>query len=354
MTTAEIANKLGISRATVSRVLNNNPNVKPATRQKVLNALKEANYIPNETARSLVMKKEYRIAVIVFSHPSFFWAQVEAGVNIARNDLASQGVTVDYFVTDMLKPEEQLELIRTLPQQGYHGIAIAPNNPQMLSNDIDQLSNSGFPIVIINVEIPTASQLCYIGCDYIQSGILAGELFSRFLPSPSDILVLTLRDSVYSVEQRITGFRKELSRHDHLNIRRIERFNRDSSDVYSTLMRLLAQTPDFGGIYVSFDALVQTAEAVRDLKLNPIPVIIGYDLNETIFKLLKDRQIAATICHEPFNQGYYAVKILHRYLIRNIAPSSSLMYNKLEVIMASNAKYYMTETLQTEMFHTAE
>lgn len=254
----------------------------------------------------------------------------------------------------MLKPEEQLELIRTLPQQGYHGIAIAPNNPQMLSNDIDKLSNSGFPIVIINVEIPTASQLCYIGCDYIQSGILAGELFSRFLPAPSDILVLTLRDSVYSVEQRITGFRKELSRHDRLNIGRIERFNRDSSDVYSTLMQLLAQFPNFGGIYVSFDALVQTAEAVRDLKLNPVPVIIGYDLNETIFKLLKNRQIAATICHEPFNQGYYAVKILHRYLVRNIAPSSSLMYNKLEVIMASNAKYYMTETLQTEMFHTTE
>lgn len=352
MTTSEIAKKLGISRATVSRVLNNNPNVKPETRQKVLAALKELNYIPNETARSLVMRKEYRIAVIVFSAPSFFWAQVENGVNIARNDLASQGVVVDYFVTDILKPEEQLDLIRTLPGQGYHAIAIAPNNPQMLSNEIDRLSNSGFPIVIINVEIPTANQLCYIGCDYIQSGILAGELFGKFLPGPANILVLTLKDFVHSIQQRITGFRKELSRHENLNIKRIERFNRDSSDVYESLCSLFSHSDDFQGIYVSFDALVQTAEAVKKFGLNP--VIIGYDLDERIFNCLKEGTVSATICHEPFNQGYFAVKILHRYLVRGIRPSSSLMYNKLEIITASNAKYYMSETLQTELFHTIE
>ena len=350
MTTSEIAERLGISRGTVSRGLNNHPNVKPETRQRVLAAIKELNYIPNETARSLVMKKAYRIAVITFSQPAFFWAQVENGVNTAQNDLASQGVVVEQFVTDILKPEEQLELIKTLPQRGYHGIAIAPNNPQLLATEIDRLSNSGFPIVIINAEISTANQLCYIGCDYTQSGILAGELFSKFLPAPSDILVLTLKDSVNAIEQRITGFRKELSQHEHLTIKRIERFSRDSSGVYETLIKLLSETPAFQGIYVSFDALVQTANAVLALHLDPIPVIIGYDLNENIFKRLKNNTIAATICHEPFNQGYFAVKILHRFLDKNISPASSLMYNKREVVMTSNAKYYMNEILQTEMF----
>lgn len=108
--------------------------------------------------------------------------------------------------------------------------------------------------------------------------------------------------------------------------------------------------PDFQGIFVSFDALVQTADAVKALNLDPAPVIVGYDLNEKIFQCLKDRLITATICHEPFNQGYFAVKILHRFLNKGIYPSSSLMYNKLEIVMASNAKCYMNETLQTELF----
>ena len=93
-------------------------------------------------------------------------------------------------------------------------------------------------------------------------------------------------------------------------------------------------------------------DAVQALKLDPAPVIVGYDLNENIFERLKNKYITATICHEPFNQGYFAVKILHRYLLKKVHPSSSLMYNKLEVVMASNAKYYMNETLQTELFVT--
>ena len=348
MTTSEIAKRLGISRGTVSRVLNGHPNVKPETRQKVLNAVKELNYIPNETARSLVMQKAYRLAVIVFSRPEFFWAQVENGVNSARVELASQGVLVDYFVTDILKPEEQVELIRTLPHQGYHGIAIAPNNPQLLAGEIDSLSNRGFPVVIINVEIPTANQLCYIGCDYAQSGVMAGELFAKFHPAPADLLILALKDSVSSIEQRITGFRRELSRHKQLNIKRIEPFRRDSSDVYETLLHLLSEPNGYQGIFVSFDALAQTVQAVKDLDLHPVPTIIGYDLNEDIYDGLKNQYIAATICHEPFHQGYYAVKILHRFLDKGIYPTSTLMYNKLEVILASNAKYYLKEALLSD------
>lgn len=345
MTTTEIAKRLGISRGTVSRVLNNHPNVNPETRKRVLAAIEELNYIPNETARSLVMQKAYRIAVIVFSQPAFFWEQVESGVNSARTELASLGVIVDYFVTDILNPQEQLDLIQKLPGQGYQAIAIAPNNPQLLAAEIDALSNRGFPVVIINVEIPSANQLCYIGCDYIQSGRVAGELFSRFLPEPSDILILALRDFVSSMEQRIIGFRKELSRHKHLTIKRIEQFSRDSSDVYESLTALLQNSPPYQGIFVSFDALIQTVQAVKNLHLDPLPVIIGYDLNDEIYEELKNGFIAATICHEPFNQGYFAVKILHRFLDKGIYPSSSLMYNKIEIVLPSNAKYYMNETL---------
>lgn len=350
MTTSEIAQKLGISRGTVSRVLNNHPNVKPETRRQVLEAIKELNYIPNETARSLVMKKKYRIAVIVFSHPVFFWESVERGVNTARHDLASQGVSVDYFITDILKPEQQLQLIQSLPAQGYHGIIIAPNNPKLLAGEIDRLSNSGFPIVIINVEIPTANQLCYIGCDYIQSGVLAGELFSKFLTQPSDLLVLTLKDPVYAIEQRLTGFRRELAKYGHLSISRIERFHRDGSGVYERLIAMRPDLSSYQGIFVSFDALEQTAAALQHLKINPAPVVIGYDLNTEIFDQMKHGRISATICHEPFNQGYFAVKILYRFLQKEIRPSSSLMYNKLEVVTPANAKYYLDEPLQTELF----
>lgn len=351
MTTSELAKQLGISRGTISRVINNHPNVKEETRQRVQEALKEYSYTPNETARSLVMKKKFRLAVIVFSEPAFFWKQVECGVTTAHNELKSQGVAVDYFVTNILNPTEQINLIKRLPNEGYDGIAIAPNNPNLLSEEIEKLSDRGFPIVIINSEIPSVNQLCYIGCDYTQSGALAAELFSKVLTDSCQIVILTLKDSVNAIEQRITGFRKELSRHDNMRLKQICRFSRNAEGVYEEVRNLLNTNSDIDGIYVSFGALEQTAQALLDSKYQKKPIIVGYDLNDSIYDYLKSGAITATICHEPFNQGYFAIKILHRYINRGIIPSSSLMYNKLEVIFASNAKYYINEHMHLEMFH---
>jgi len=49
----DIADKCGVSIATVSRVLNNNPNVSAATRAKILAVMEETNYTPSALARSL-------------------------------------------------------------------------------------------------------------------------------------------------------------------------------------------------------------------------------------------------------------------------------------------------------------
>lgn len=61
-TVAEVA---GVSKSTVSRVLNNQENVRPETRQKVMAAIEKLNYRPSSTARLLVTKKSRTIGVVV-------------------------------------------------------------------------------------------------------------------------------------------------------------------------------------------------------------------------------------------------------------------------------------------------
>ncbi|HHW49407.1 MAG TPA: substrate-binding domain-containing protein [Clostridiaceae bacterium] len=351
MTTSEIAKKLGISRGTVSRVINNHPNVKEETRKKVLEALKASNYIPNEAARALVMKRNFKIAVVVFSEPKFFWKQVEFGVNSAHNELKPHGVKVEYFVTDILKPDEQLELLRDLPNQGFDAIAIAPNNPLLLVEQIDAISTSNIPVVIINVDIPTANRLCYVGCNYIHSGALACEILAKCMNYNGHVLILTLQDQVIAIEQRVTGFRQELSNYRNIYIDQVSRFNRLAEGVYDEVYSILNKNHEINGIYVSFGALEQTAQAVIDANMVNKVSVVGYDLSETIYDYMKKGAITATICHEPFNQGYFAVKILHNYLRSGIMPSSSIMYTKLEAIFSRNASYYLNEQKHLELFH---
>lgn len=65
MNSNEIAKLVGVSRSTVSRVINNYPDIPPATREKVLKAIKENNYYPNSSARRLVGKKNSTLGIFV-------------------------------------------------------------------------------------------------------------------------------------------------------------------------------------------------------------------------------------------------------------------------------------------------
>jgi len=64
----DIANVTGFSIATVSKVLRNDPYVKDSTRKKILEVIKTTGFVPDEVARSLVMKKTTNfIGLIILS-----------------------------------------------------------------------------------------------------------------------------------------------------------------------------------------------------------------------------------------------------------------------------------------------
>ena len=72
-TIREVALKSGVGIGTVSRVINNSPQISEETRKKVLKAIKELNYVPNVAGKRLSQNRSYVIAIIVpvIDHPYF-------------------------------------------------------------------------------------------------------------------------------------------------------------------------------------------------------------------------------------------------------------------------------------------
>src|SRR6266850_1816786 len=98
VTLDEIAELAGVGRSTVSRVLNNDPRVRDATRERILEIVRRENYQPNFAARSLASGRSDVIgAVVPMALPSVFtdpfFPQFLEGVSAARaaGDGASQG-----------------------------------------------------------------------------------------------------------------------------------------------------------------------------------------------------------------------------------------------------------------------
>ena len=81
VTIKDIAEKTGVSYATVSRTLNHLSGVNAATREKILAAAHEMGYRPNIHARSLKTNKTYSIALIVPDISNPFFADLAFAVN---------------------------------------------------------------------------------------------------------------------------------------------------------------------------------------------------------------------------------------------------------------------------------
>src|SRR3546814_443088 len=76
----DVAAAAGVSMKTVSRVLNNEPNVREETRERVLDAVARLQYRPNASARSLAGQRSYVIA-LVYDNPSRnYLMEIQAGV----------------------------------------------------------------------------------------------------------------------------------------------------------------------------------------------------------------------------------------------------------------------------------
>ena len=76
MTIKDIAKACGVSVSTVSRVLNNRPDVSEPVRRKVLDVVEANGYIPNDSARDLVRSRSDALGVVVRGSGNLFFSAV--------------------------------------------------------------------------------------------------------------------------------------------------------------------------------------------------------------------------------------------------------------------------------------
>ncbi len=91
MTIKDIAKMCGVSVSTVSRVLNNHPDVSESVRKNVLEAVAAAHYVPNNSARDLVRTPEDSIGLIVRGAENPFYSVI---INAIEKECDQQGFTL--------------------------------------------------------------------------------------------------------------------------------------------------------------------------------------------------------------------------------------------------------------------
>ena len=106
-TIQDIAADLGYSAMTVSRALNDHPDVKDETRERILQRAQELNYRPNRWARSLVTRRSNVIGVVIPEITHTFFADIVQGV---QQEITDQGYTLMLCHSGRSVRDEQHEI----------------------------------------------------------------------------------------------------------------------------------------------------------------------------------------------------------------------------------------------------
>ena len=122
LTIKEIAELAGVSKSTVSRVLNNNGYVGEETRQRIEKVIKEQNYTPSAAAVSLSKQETNTIGVIIPEIDNAFFGEIIKGIT----EIADQQDFSIICCDTQNKAEKELRALKMLEQQRVRGILFTP------------------------------------------------------------------------------------------------------------------------------------------------------------------------------------------------------------------------------------
>jgi len=149
ITIYDVAREANVSMATVSRVVNGNPNVKPTTRKKVLATIERLGYRPNAVARGLASKKTTTVGAIIPDISNIFFSELARGIE----DIATMYKYNIILSSSDQNKDKELQLINTMLEKQVDGILFMGGN---ISEDhIHQFKTSSVPVVLASTYDPT-------------------------------------------------------------------------------------------------------------------------------------------------------------------------------------------------------
>ena len=124
ITIYDVAREANVSMATVSRVVNGNPNVKPTTRKKVMEVIDRLGYRPNAVARGLASKKTTTVGVIIPDISNLIFAELARGIE----DIATMYNYNIILSNSDQNVDKELRLLNTMLGKQVDGLVFMSGN----------------------------------------------------------------------------------------------------------------------------------------------------------------------------------------------------------------------------------
>jgi len=272
-TIKDVATKVGVSAATVSRVLNGEK-VSADTKEKVLKAIKHIGYHPNPIARSLRTQKTQTIGFVVPDYGPFFMQIAK----VVEDVLSRYGYSMLVCYSDE-NPEKEMARIKMLMEKQVDGMLIAPTSDQ--DDYLVKINERGIPIILIDRMLKDL-QIDRVLVDNVNGAYQAVE--HLITKKYRRIGIINGRQEVTTGEERYRGYLRVLEDYNLLIDRDIIRFGDFSAESGYKLMKELMCLSDppaavfVTNCYMTIGAMLTMKE--MGIKVPDDVAIVSFDDSE--------------------------------------------------------------------------
>jgi len=306
ITIYDVAREANVSMATVSRVVNGNPNVKPTTRKKVLATIERLGYRPNAVARGLASKKTTTVGAIIPDISSIFFSELARGIE----DIATMYKYNIILSNSDQKKEKEIHLINTMLEKQVDGIVFMGG--EITDEHIHQFSTANVPVVLAATS-DASNKLPSVNIDYYKA---AYEVTNHFIAKYNEQPVLmTGGEHIQSNGIKFEGYKQALK---DANIEIDESLILYNDCTYNGGMvaaeQLLEKTNTPRSIFVTTDEMaVGVIHGVQDGGYHVPEDIEVFGFNNTRIAMMI-RPTLSTVVQPMYDIGAVAMRLLTKFM----------------------------------------
>ena len=332
ITQKELAARLGLSRTTIARAINNSSNIKPETKEKILKLVKELGYEKNYVGSLLASKKKVVYSFIVESKNSYYTEQIKLGIKGAKKEYKHHNLEIIEVVTDINKPMEQVLELKKLLDSGKQidGIIIIPLDKTKILELINPYLEK---IKFITLSVFLSKKMAYVGTDYQKCGRLAAEFLGKSLNINDKVLVIDNGDDNISSKFYLNGF-LDRANEDKINIIGPVRKN----GVEDSLMYLknILKKENINSIFINRyaqDILLEIPDYILKKQKN-----ITTGIGNRIRKLIIEKKILATVADDVYSTGHKACQLMVDMLYKETEKKIKNIILEPKILLIENLK----------------
>lgn len=309
-TIEDVAQRAGVSVATVDRVLNNRATVRPPNVKRVEAAIRALNYHPDRLAARLARGREYRFCFVLPLGDNVFMKGLEAEIARHTQHLAAERVQADVRHTDVFDAETLARALDGI--HGYDGAAVVALDHPRVREAVNALVARGTEVVTLVSDVPGAGRAHFVGIDNSAAGRTAATLMGRFLGGRKGKVAviagaLALRDHA----ERHFGFVQVLGQeYRTLSLLPVREERDSAARTARATSDLLRQHDDLIGLYNMGAGTDGIIAALRSAPQTRRPVVIAHELNEASRAALVEGTLSAVIAQDPGHEIRSAMRVL--------------------------------------------